>query len=249
MSEKAMGPATHVVNLIGILHERETGDFDRLQGALPGRIARCAAEKGVRALVHLSAIGASEDSKSSYARSKARGETAVAEAYPAAAILRPSVVFGPGDGFFTRFGEMAAMSPMLPLVNGGHTRFQPVYVGDVADAVLACLDNGESGVFELGGPEVATFRELLEYLLEVLGRKRLLLPVSAGLLQLPARICEKLPDPPLTRDQLLLLDSDNVVAEGARKLADLGIQATPMQVVVPGYARAFARKQIVAPAA
>ena len=244
---EATGAATHVVNLIGILHERRSGDFQRVHAELAGTIAAQAAAVGARAFVHLSAIGADEGAKSAYAASKGKGEAAVRQNFANATILRPSIVFGPGDGFFARFGEMAAVSPFLPLIDGGKTRFQPVYVGDVADAVMGCLFEPRPGIFELGGPEVHTFKELLEYLIATLDRPRMLLPVPSGLLGFPARVMEYLPDPPLTRDQLVLLQSDNVVGEGAKTLLDLGIAATPMEVIVPGYLRAFGRKRVPSP--
>ncbi|MEZ5825368.1 MAG: complex I NDUFA9 subunit family protein [Geminicoccaceae bacterium] len=253
----ALENATHAVNLVGILHESRDGDlhesrdgdFDRVHGDLAGQIAAAAKKAGASAFVQLSAIGADSGSSSAYARSKAKGEEAVRNAFAGASILRPSVVFGPGDGFFHRFAEMAALSPFLPLVDGGKTRFQPVYVGDVADAIVACLETPREGVFELGGPEVKSFRELLRYMCDRLGRKNRLLSVPSGLLEFPARLMEFLPDPPITRDQLELLKYDNVVGDSARTLEDLGIRPTPMDIVVPNVIRAFARRRIELPAA
>ncbi|MCB9945820.1 MAG: complex I NDUFA9 subunit family protein [Geminicoccaceae bacterium] len=246
--DAAMAGSTHVVNLIGIMHERKAGDFDRIHGELAGTIARSASEHRVRSLVHISAIGADSGALSAYARSKAKGEEAVRDAFGDATILRPSVVFGPGDGFFHRFAEMATLSPVLPLVDGGETRFQPVYVGDVADAVLTCLGGTHAGIYELGGPEVKTFRQLLSYMLEKLGRGNRLVNVPSGILEFPARLMEYLPNPPLTRDQLLLLKRDNVVSANARTLSDLGIHPTPMEIVVPRVVKAFARPRIEVPA-
>ncbi|MCB2054968.1 MAG: complex I NDUFA9 subunit family protein [Geminicoccaceae bacterium] len=249
--EKAfgVGEVTHSVNLVGILHERRSGDFDAVHRDFAGEVAAVASAMGVRSHVHLSAIGADANSKSAYARSKAGGEAAVRRAAPGAAILRPSVVFGPGDGFFVRFAEMAAMSPFLPLVDGGRTRFQPVYVGDVADAVVTCLEQRRGDLFELGGPKIYTFEELLRYLLRVLNRRRALLKLSSGMLRLPARVMEILPEPPLTRDQLKLLEQDNVVAAEARTLLDLGIAPTPLEAVVPSYVRGYARPRLAMPVA
>ena len=234
----ACSGATHVVNLVGILHERRSGDFAIVHGDLAGYIAQAAKECGARSMVHISAIGASTSSQSAYAKSKAQGEQGVLSAFPDAAVIRPSIVFGPGDGFFERFGDMAARAPFLPLVDGGKTKFQPVYVGDVAAAIAACL-KGESGTFELGGPNVYTFKQLLEYLRGILGRNIPLLPLPAGLLKLPAAIMEKFPNPQLTRDQLILLKYNNIVSPDARTLADLGISATPLEVIVPPYVRAY----------
>lgn len=235
--------ASAVVNLVGILFERRAGEFERVHGRLPGTIGALARAAGIERLVHVSAIGADPASPSLYARSKASGEAALRAAFPAAVILRPSIVFGPEDGFFNRFAAMAKLAPALPLVGGGTTRFQPVYVGDVADAIVAALERPELAgrTFELGGPKVYAFRELLAYTLEVTGRRRLLLPLPFWLARLLARFLELLPTPPLTRDQVSLLERDNVVAEGAFGLAEFGIVPTPIEVVVPTYLRAHAR--------
>lgn len=235
----ACGEATHVVNLIGILSERRRGDFDRVHADLAGWIAEAASACGAKALVQVSAIGATSSSESLYAQSKAAGEAKVLAAFPTATILRPSIVFGPGDGFFERFGDMATRSPFLPLVDGGKTLFQPVYVGDVADAIVAGLQ-GQAGTFELGGPEVYSFKYLLEYLLQVLGRRRWLMPMPSKLLKFPATLLEKLPNPQLTRDQLVLLRYDNVVGPNAKGLKSLGIEPTPLETIVPTYVRAYA---------
>ncbi|MFC3125618.1 complex I NDUFA9 subunit family protein [Pseudoroseomonas globiformis] len=239
-SETAIAAAVEgaglVVNLIGILAEKRSGDFNRLQGELPGRIGRAAAASGVQRLVHVSAIGADPASPSAYARSKATGEEALRAAFPAATILRPSIIFGPEDQFFNRFAGMAQMLPFMPVICGG-TRFQPVYVGDVADAVVAATERPEAvgQTYELGGPRIATFRELMGYVLEVTGRQRRLVTLPDGLVRLQARLGEHLPGQPLTRDQLAQLRRDNVVAEGAQGLSDLGLEAKPMEAVVPGY--------------
>ena len=233
--------ASAVVNLLGILFERRRGDFERVHAALPERIASAARAAGVRRFVHVSAIGADPASPSLYARSKAAGERAVRAAFPEAVILRPSVVFGPEDGFFNRFAAMARISPVLPLVGGGGTRFQPVYVGDVADAIVAALARPDAAgrTYELGGPKVYSFEELLRYVLEVTGRRRLLLPLPWWLARLQARIFEFLPTPPLTRDQVSLLERDNVVSPGAPGLAELGIAPTPLETVVPSYLQVY----------
>jgi NADH dehydrogenase len=229
-----------VVNLIGILAERRSGDFARIHGELPGRIARASAAAGVRHLVHVSALGANAGSESLYARSKAQGEEAVRAAFPAATILRPSIVFGPEDSFFNRFAGMARMLPVLPLVSGG-TRFQPVYVGDVADAVLAVLDRPEAAgrTYELAGPRATSFRSLMEYMLEVIGRRRRIVELPEGLARFQAGLTSWMPNPPLTRDQLILLKTDNVPAGDAPGLRELGIEPTPMELVVPTYLSRF----------
>ncbi len=234
---KLVEGASAVVNLVGILFERRAGDFERVHGVLPGRIGAAARAAGVARLVHVSAIGADPGSASLYARSKARGEAALRAAFPEAVILRPSIVFGPEDNFFNRFAAMARIAPALPLLGGGTTRFQPVYVGDVAEAILAGLERPETAgrTYEVGGPKVYSFKELLEYVLRVTGRRRLLLPLPFSLARLQARLLELLPSPPLTRDQVTLLERDNVASPSAAGLAELGITPTPLEVIVPDY--------------
>jgi uncharacterized protein YbjT (DUF2867 family) len=226
-----------VVNLIGILYESRRQTFADVHGELPGRIARAAVAAGITRMVQISAIGADPNARSAYARSKAQGEQAVRAALPTATILRPSIVVGPEDGFFNRFAAMARVLPALPLIGGGRTRFQPVWVGDVADAIVAALEREDAGgaTYELGGPKVYSFAELMRYMLKVIGRRRLLLPLSFELATLQARVLERLPTPPLTRDQVELLKTDNVVGANARTLADLGITPTPIELVVPDY--------------
>ncbi len=232
-----------VINLIGILYESGRWTFPAVHGEAAGRIARLAKLAGARRLVHLSALGADRHSASAYARSKAAGEHKVLEAFPDATILRPSVIFGPEDGFFNRFGSMALKSPFLPLIGGGTTRFQPVYVGDVADAVAAALDNTAAlgKTYELGGPRVYSFRELLEKLLAEIQRPRLLLNISWCAAKFQAALLEKLPNPMLTRDQVELLKTDNVVSGHAPGLDALGVTPTPLEVVLPGYLARFQR--------
>jgi uncharacterized protein YbjT (DUF2867 family) len=241
---RAVRGSSMVVNLVAVLYERGgRNSFEEIHVRAAGRIARAAATEGVRRLVHVSAIGAEADSPSAYARTKAAGEAAVREAFPDATILRPSIVFGPEDGFFNRFGAMARYLPALPLIGGGHTKFQPVFVGDVADAIVACLtrDDARGAIYELGGPAVYTFKELMRYILDVTGRRRPLIDLPYNVASFEARFLEWLPKPLLTRDQVELLKRDNVVGEGARTLRDLGITPTPMEVVVPDYLRRYAR--------
>lgn len=236
---RAVEGAETVVNLVGILHERRTGDFRRLQGEAPGALARAATAAGVGSFVHLSAIGADATSPSLYAQTKAEGEAGVLAGFPGATILRPSVVFGPEDAFFNRFAAMARL-PFMPVVAGA-TRFQPVYVGDVAEAVTAALaDPAARGkVFELGGPRAMTMREVLRFILETTRRRRPMVDMPMGLMRFQAGLLERLPAPPLTRDQLLLLGRDNVVTPGMPGLAELGITAKSVETVVPGYLRRF----------
>ena len=234
---EAVAGARAVVNLVGILYERGERSFEAIHARAPQSIATAAAEAGAERLVHVSAIGAGLHAEADYARSKGVGEAAVKTAFPSATILRPSVVFGPEDDFFNRFAVMARLSPALPLIGGGGTKFQPVYVGDVAEAIATCLlDPACQGkTYELGGPRVYTFKEFLELLLAQIGRRRLLLPLPFALADLQAMVLEKFPVPPLTRDQVKLLRHDNVVGEGALTLADLGIAPVAAESVVPTY--------------
>ncbi|MBY0336420.1 MAG: complex I NDUFA9 subunit family protein [Acetobacteraceae bacterium] len=233
---RAVQGASVVVNCVGILH----GDFERVQAEGPARIGRLAAAAGVARVVHVSAIGADATSASRYARSKAEGERGLLAAFPAATILRPSIVFGAEDQFFNRFAQLGALLPVMPVISGA-TRFQPVHVGDVADAVMACLaDEATQGrTYELGGPRVWTFRELLAFVLHATGRTKRLVNIPPRIAGLQARFGELLPNPPLTRDQLILLGRDNVVADGALTLADLGIAPKAVEAVVPAYLARF----------
>jgi uncharacterized protein YbjT (DUF2867 family) len=250
---RAVDGATLAVNLVGILAERRRGDFQRVHAEAAGTIATAAAAAGVRRLVHLSAIGADPAAPSLYARSKGEGERAVRAAYPAATVLRPSVVFGAEDRFFNRFGTMAQLLPFMPVISGA-TKFQPVYVGDVADAVMVALTRADAPgqIFELGGPRVWSFRELLEFILKETQRNRRLIEIPKALACLQAAVLEHVPGKPLTRDQLLLLERDNVVSAGAAGLAELGITATPVELVEPALLRRFrpggGKRDIYAPA-
>jgi NADH dehydrogenase len=229
-----------VINLVGILFESRAGDYQRIQAEGAGRVARLAAAAGARQFLHLSAIGADAGSPSLYAQTKAAGEAAVLAAFPSAIILRPSVVFGPDDQFFNRFAGLAAMLPFMPVV-AGETRFQPVYVGDVADAAMAALaDPAASGkVFELGGPRVMSMRQVLRYILDVTGRQRPMIALPGGFVRLQARLGELLPTPPLTRDQLILLGKDNVVSPNALGFQALGIEPKAVEAIVPSYLARF----------
>jgi NADH dehydrogenase len=240
--ERAVEGADMVVNLVGILSEQRRGDFDRIHREGAATVAATASAAGVGRLVHVSAIGADPASPSQYAKTKGEGELAVRSAYPGATILRPSVVFGPEDQFFNRFGAMAEWLPVMP-VFAGNSRFQPVYVGDVADAVMAALQGAEAPgrTYELGGPKVWTFRELLAWVLKETGRRRWMMEVPMGIARLEAAVMERLPGKPLTRDQLLMLERDNVVAPEAHGLEALGIRPTPVELVVPEYLRRFRR--------
>jgi uncharacterized protein YbjT (DUF2867 family) len=234
--QRAVEGAELVVNLVGILAERKPGHFNQIHAEGAGHIAQLATEFGVSRMVHLSAIGADPSNPSAYGQSKAAGEAAVLAAYPGATILRPSLVFGMEDKFFNRFAVMAQVLPVMPVIHGD-TDMQPVYVGDVADAVMAALTRPEAPgqTYELGGPRVLSFLEILQYILTVTKRRRSLFNVPMGLAQLQGRLGELIPTKPFTRDQLLMLSQDNVVAPGAHNLASLGIGATPLELIVPEY--------------
>jgi NADH dehydrogenase len=242
----AVRDADVVVNLVGILYERGRQRFDAVQKAGAEAVAQAAAQHGAR-LVHMSALAADASASSAYARSKAAGEKAVLAAVPGATIFRPSIVFGPEDDFFNKFAALARFMPALPLIGGGNTRFQPVFAGDVA-AAFAAAAAGETKpgtIYELGGPEVLSFRELMEYVLETIERRRLLVPIPFALAKLEAMFLQLMPTPLLTPDQVELLKRDSVVSADAtrdgRTLRALGIETTSMQAIVPSYLWRFRR--------
>jgi NADH dehydrogenase len=247
---RAVQGADAVVNLVGILQPTGRQTFDAVQAEGARAIAEACAAAGVTRVVHMSAIGADTQSASDYARTKAAGEAAMLAACPQAVIMRASIIFGPEDGFFNRFASLARFLPVLPLVGGGETRFQPVFVGDVAEALARAVEGRVAGgkVYELGGPGVKSFRDLLAYVCETTERKRLLAPLPWGLASLQAGLLEfadkvtfgLLPDAlMMTRDQVTLLKSDNVVSDAAvaegRTLAGLGVEPTSIEAVVPSY--------------
>ncbi|MEL7214513.1 MAG: complex I NDUFA9 subunit family protein [Pseudomonadota bacterium] len=240
---RAVAGAEVVVNCVGILFADGKNGFDAVQDEGAGRIARLSAEAGVQRFVQISAIGANAESDSIYARTKAAGEAAVLEHMPNAVILRPSIVFGPEDGFFNRFAGMSRLGPVLPVV-GAETKFQPVYVDDVADAAAkAARGEAEPGVYELGGPEVESFRALMERMLKIIRRRRLLAPVPMWIARFQGRMLDLLPyvtfgivpNSLLTQDQVKLLAVDNVVSDGARSFADLGITPRDMDAILESY--------------
>ena len=239
--DRAVEDADAVVNLVGILHERGRQTFGAVQSFGARAVAEAARAAGIGTLVHQSALGADPKSDSVYARTKAEGEAAVFETVPGAVVLRPSVVFGPEDRFFNRFADMARLSPALPLIGGGATRLQPVFVGDVAEAIARAVEGQLEGgrTYELGGPEVKSMRELMQLLLAEIERSRVLLPLPFGIARLIASLAEWLPNPPLTVDQLRLLAVDNVVSTHAahegRTLEGIGIRPTNLLAVLPSY--------------
>ncbi|OLF71388.1 3-beta hydroxysteroid dehydrogenase [Maricaulis sp. W15] len=240
--ERALDGAAGVVNLVGVLNEGGRQTFTRLHALGAKTIADTAAAMGIERMVQVSAIGASDDSTSRYARTKAEGEASVLAALPQATILRPSIVFGTEDGFFNRFGAMARFVPALPLFGGGKTRFQPVFAGDVGKAVLAAFERSDARgeTYELGGPGIYTFEELMRFILAEIDRPRLLLPLPWTIGKVIATISELVGALPLmptliTNDQLVQLKSDNVVSDGAKGLSDLGIVGETVEAIVPSY--------------
>ncbi|HTJ65060.1 MAG TPA: complex I NDUFA9 subunit family protein [Alphaproteobacteria bacterium] len=230
-----------VINLIGILAEGGRNNFGRIHTDLAGRIAKVAAASGVKRLIHVSALGVDGATTSAYARSKVAGEEAVRAAFPNATIVRPSIVFGPEDSFFNRFAAMTMISPALPLIGGGHTKFQPVYVGDVADGIMAAIARPEAAgqTYEFGGPGVYSFKELMELLLAEIGVNRFLVPLPWALARLQAAIAEWIPGKPLTRDQVELLKYDNVLSGKAPGLAELGVRSSAVELILPTYLDRF----------
>lgn len=251
----ALSGADMAVNLVGVLYERGTATFQAVHVDGAANVAKAAMDAGLQALAHVSALGANAQSKSLSARSKAQGEAAVLAAFPTAVVLRPSIMFGPEDDFFNMFGAMARLSPVLPVMGAspklscckvdwlgdGGPRFQPVFVGDVADAVIAGLSDPATvgKTVELGGPKTYSFKELMELVNATTGHKRILVPVPYLMAEAESYLLQLLPKPLLTPDQVIQLKSDNVVADGATTLADLGISATAAEAVLPGYMHCY----------
>jgi NADH dehydrogenase len=237
---RALEGATAAVNLVGIPYGKGRQGFQAVHVTGARNVAEAVRAEGVSRLVQMSALGADAQSPSNYARTKAEGEAAVREVMPGAVIVRPSVVFGPEDGFFNKFASMAAISPALPLVGGGRTRFQPVFVGDVGKALARLATDAEvaGGTYELGGPAVHTFRELMELMLAETGHKRFLVPVPfpvAGVLGSVGDVISAVVPPPITADQVEMLKADNVLSGAYPGLSDLGITPTTLDAVLPTY--------------
>jgi uncharacterized protein YbjT (DUF2867 family) len=238
--EAAARDADVVIDLVGILFERGRQKFDAVQAFGAEAVALAAAAFGAR-MIHVSAIGADEQAPSHYARSKAVGEKLVLAALPSAVILRPSVLFGPEDDFFNKFAAIARFSPALPLIGGGRTRFQPVFAGDVANAVVAAIEGRakDGEIYELGGPKVHTFKQLMQFMLATIERRRLLVPIPFALAKFQAAFLQLLPKPLLTPDQVELLRGDAVVSDAAKReartLEALGIDPVAMAAIVPSY--------------
>lgn len=230
-----------VINLTGVLHSSGAQSFDAVHVFGAEASAKAAKAARARVFIQMSAIGADANSRSGYGRSKAEGEARARANFPGAIVLRPSIVFGPEDDFFNRFAEMARFSPFLPLIGGGETKFQPVFAGDVAEAVARLVDAGEADgrTYELGGPEAFSFKQLMQFTLDTINRNRLLLPLPWGVAKLQAAVMGLMPKPMLTTDQVEMLRHDNVVSEEARReqrtLEGLGVTPQGIEGIVPGY--------------
>jgi NADH dehydrogenase len=238
--QRALEGATAAVNLVGVLYETGRQGFQAIHAMGARTVAEVAREQGVGRLVQMSALGADAESESKYARTKAEGELAARAVYADAVVVRPSIVFGPDDRFFNRFAQMATISPVLPLIGGGETRFQPVFVGDVGKALAAAATNADAAglTYELGGPAVFTFRQLMEMMLAEIGRRRLLAPVPfriASLLGAAGDLVAGALPPPITSDQVELLRTDNVVSGAYPGLVDLGLTPTSLEAILPTY--------------
>ncbi|OAP41329.1 3-beta hydroxysteroid dehydrogenase [Sinorhizobium glycinis] len=240
--DRAIEGADHVINCVGVLFESGRNTFDAVQDFGARAVAEAARAAGAT-LTHISAIGANTNSESKYARTKGRAEIAILETVPDAVILRPSIIFGPEDDFFNKFANMARFSPALPLIGGGQTKFQPVYVTDVAEAVARAVDGKLKGgtIYELGGAQVLSFRECLEVMLDTIDRKRSFVSIPFGIASLLGSVASLVPfiAPPITADQVVLLKSDNVVSAAAeaegRTLPGIGIEPTLLDSILPTY--------------
>lgn len=240
----ALMQAYAAINLVGILTQGGGQHFDEIHAEGAARIGRIATALDCVRLVHVSALGASKASPSRYSRTKAQGELRVRDAFPGATIVRPSVVFGPEDDLFNKFARLARLAPALPLIGGGKTRFQPVFVGDVAQAVARILSEPATAgnTYELGGPEILTLKNILELTLKATHRRRFLLPVPFALARIKGALLGMLPKPLITLDQVRLLESDNVVAADALGLRDLGIVPTAAEAILPSYLWRFRKE-------
>ena len=241
---RAVQGSDAVVNLVGILYPAGGQTYEDVHVTAPTIIGKAAKAAGVKSLVHITTVGISTESESSYARTKAKGEVALRHEFPAATILKPSLVFGPEDNFYNKFANLARFVPVLPLIGGGHTKFQPACVTDVANAIVKCVqDDATRGkTYELGGPTVYSFKQMLELVLHVTNRRRALIPVRFFLASIKAMFLQFLPGKLLTPDQVTFLKTDNVVAPGALTFADLGIIPDSLEAILPSYLWRFRSK-------
>jgi len=249
---RALDGAEACINLVGVLYEAGPQKFEKVQSEGAGRVAAAARAAGVRRMVQVSALGADPGSPSQYGRTKAAGEAAVRQAFAEATIIRPSIVFGPEDDFFNRFARMASISPALPLIGGGHTRFQPVYVGDLAEAIAQAAASGDHAgqTYELGGPAVYSFRDLMEFILRETGHRRFLAPLPfslAGLIGAMGNLVAPILAPPITSDQVNSLKVDNVPSGALPGLEAFGVTPRSIEAVVPTYLYRFRKGGQYAP--
>ena len=232
-----------VINLVGILHETRKQKFNQIHAQFPYLLSNLCNEFGIKNLIHISALGVKEKHTSKYMQSKLQGEKNIQETFKPAVILRPSVCFGPGDKFFTTFASIAQFSPILPLIGSGKTKFAPIYVGDVAKAIVKALElnNSESKIYELGGPENYSFKELMEILLKEIKKKRFLIPIPFSAAKLQSYFFQLMKNPPLTSDQVEMLKYNNIVTGKYPTLKDLGISGKTVQSILPKYIYRFRR--------
>lgn len=236
------------IDLVGIMHESGKQRFSTLHAQAAEKVAKAAKETGVERYFYMSALGVDKAFTSKYAKSKANGEKAVLEAFPEATVLRPALMFGDGEKFFSKFACMARFSPVLPLIGGGETKFQPVYVEDIAAAVAKLMveGKGRGKILEFGGPKVYTLKEMLEIMLAEIGRDRILLPVPFALASLAGSLMQWLPNPLITSDQVRLLKYDNIVTSGHNSLVELGIKPTFLETVLPDILARYRKKPRIA---
>ena len=230
-----------VINLVGILYENKKQKFHNLHSEFPNMLSKICSENNIEKLIHVSALGVKENHTSKYTQSKYNGEKYIQNNFKNPIILRPSVIFGPEDKFFNTFASLAQFSPALPLVGGGKTKFAPIYVEDVANAIIEVLElnNSEPKIYELGGPENYSFKELMEILLKEIKKKRFLIPIPFGVAKFQSYFLQMMPNPLLTPDQVELLKHHNIVSGDYPTLKDLGITGTPIQSILPKYIYRF----------
>ena len=229
------------INLIGILHETRKQKFSQVHAKFPNLLSNLCNETGVKKLIHISALGVREGHVSRYMQSKLEGEKNIQNVFKSSVILRPSLIFGPEDKFFNTFASIAQFSPALPLIGGGKTKFSPIYVGDIAKAIVRALNlnNSESKIYELGGPENYSFRELMEILLEEIKKKRFLIPIPFGVAKFQSYFLQMMPNPLLTTDQVEMLKYNNIVSGEYPSLEDLGVSGKTIQSILPKYIYRF----------
>jgi len=229
------------INLVGILHENKKQKFNQIHSDFPNLLSNLCNETGIKKIIHVSALGVKENHNSRYMQSKLQGEEKIKENFNSSIILRPSIIFGPEDKFFNTFASLSQFFPVLPLVGGGKTKFSPIYVGDVAKAIVKSLElnNSSPKIYELGGPKNYSFKELMEILLTEIKKKRFLIPISFGLAKFNSYFLQMMPQPLLTPDQVEILKYDNIITGNQLTLQDLGIQGTAIQSILPKYIYRF----------